>query len=104
MGKIVIGVALRDRLGEDGARALSEYMEQHADTWRTDVVNSCIERVDGRLHTYARRDDVAEGFEKIINKLADLRVELVRWSFASWLGQIAVIMGAMFMMFRLLAP
>lgn len=68
------------------------------------MVNTCIERVDGCFHTYASRDDVAEGFEKIINKLADLRVELVRWSFAFWLGQIAVIMGAMFMMFRLLAP
>lgn len=104
MGKIVIGVALRDRLGEDGARALNEFVEQHADAWRTDVVNTCIERVDGRLHTNAKRGDVAEGFEKVINKLADLRVELVRWSFAFWLGQIAVIMGAMFMMFRLLAP
>ena len=88
MGKIVIGVALRDRLGEEGARALSDYVEQHADTWRTDVVNTCIDRIDGRLHDYARRDDVAVGFEKIVNKLADLRVELVRWSFAFWLGQI----------------
>ena len=47
---------------------------------------------------------MAEGFEKIINKLADMRVELVRWSFAFWLGQIAVMLGAMFIMVRLLAP
>jgi hypothetical protein len=31
-----------------------------------------------------------------------MRVEIVRWSFAFWLGQIVVIMGAIFMMFRLL--
>ncbi len=55
------------------------------------MVNTCTERIDGRLHDFATRSDVSEGFERIIDKLADLRVELLRWSFAFWLGQIVVL-------------
>lgn len=112
MGNIVVGVALRDRLGEDGARALSEYVEQHAELWRADVVSSCSERIDARLHNYAGKSEVLDGFNKVIDRLADtkieladrmsaMRVELLRWSFAFWLGQIAVITGLMALMFQL---
>ena len=107
------------------ARALSEYVEQQAELWRTDVVNSCTERIDTRLQ-YAKKSEVLDGFSKVLDKIADtkleladrlsstkielgnrmsdMRVEWLRWSFAFWLGQVVVIMGAMFMMFRLLAP
>jgi hypothetical protein len=82
---------LRERLGADGARELNDFVEQHTDLWRTDVVTTCTERFDARLHDYPKRSDVYEGFERIVNKLADLRVELLRWSFAFWVGQIVVI-------------
>jgi len=102
MGKIIVGVALRDRLGEDGARALSEYVEQHAELWRADVVSSCTERIDTRLQHYAGKNDVLDGFNKVVDKLADtkielsdrlsnMRVEMLRWSFVFWLGQILAI-------------
>lgn len=113
MGKVVVGVVLRERLGEDGVRALDEYVEQRAEVWRSDVVNTCSERLDTRLQNYAGKNDVIDGFSKVLDKLAEtkieladrlsnMRVEIVRWSFAFWLGQIVVIMGAIFMMFRLL--
>jgi hypothetical protein len=88
MRRVPVAVTLRDRLGDDGARELNDFVEQHGDVWRTDVVNTCTERIDGRLHNYTKRSEVLEGFEKIIEKLADLRVELLRWSFAFWIGQI----------------
>ena len=102
MGKVVIGVVLRERLGEDGVRALDDYVEQRAEVWRSDVVNICSERLDTRLQNYAGKNDVLDGFNKVIDKLAEtkieladrmsnIRVELVRWSFAFWLGQILVI-------------
>ena len=114
MGKGVIGVVLRERLGEDGVRALDDYVEQRAEVWRSDMVNICSDRLDTRLQNYAGKNDVLDGFSKVLDKLAEtkieladrlsnMRVEIVRWSFAFWLGQIAVIMGAIFMMFRLLS-
>lgn len=97
-----MALSLRERLGADSARELEEFIEQRGNVWRTDVVNTCTDRFEGRLHDYAKRDDVAAGFERIIDKLADLRVELLRWSFAFWLGQVAVILGAVVLMARLL--
>lgn len=91
MRRVPVSPALRERLGDDGARELNDFVEQHADMWRSDVVNTCTDRFDGRLHDYARRSEVSEGFERIVNKLADLRVEMLRWSFAFWLGQILAI-------------
>jgi hypothetical protein len=102
MGKIVVGVALRERLGDDGVQALDEYVEQRADAWRTDVVNACSERFDARLQNYAAKSEVVDGFAKVIDRLADtkieladrlaqMRVELLRWSFAFWVGQLLVI-------------
>jgi hypothetical protein len=91
MKRIPVSPMLRERLGEDGARELNDFVEQHTDLWRTDVVNTCTDRFDARLHDYSKRTDVYEGFERIVNKLADLRVELLRWSFAFWVGQIVVI-------------
>ena len=123
MGKIVVGVALRDRLGEAGARELSDYIEQQGDVWRADAVNTCTDRFNTRLQNYAGKSEVLDGFNKVIDRLADtkieladrmsatkielgdrlseMRVELLRWSFAFWIGQVAVMAGAMALMFRL---
>ena len=87
MKRVPVAVALRERLGDDGARELSDFVEQHGDVWRTNVVDTCTERIET---IYAKRSDVLEGFERIIGKLSDIRVELLRWSFAFWLGQILV--------------
>jgi hypothetical protein len=66
------------------------------------VVNACSERVDARLQNYAAKSEVVDGFAKVIDRLADtkieladrlaqMRVELLRWSFAFWAGQLLVI-------------
>lgn len=115
MGKIAVGIALRDRLGEDGARALSEFVEQHSEGWRTEVVNTCTEKLDGRLQDYARRSEVSQGFERMANTLADLkvelsdklasmRVEILRWSFLFWIGQVAALFAAMTMLAEWIRP
>lgn len=100
MKRVPVTVLLRERLGDDGARELNDFVEQHGDVWRGDVVNTCTDRVDVRLHDYAKRSDVIEGFERIVNKLADMRVELLRWSFAFWIGQIVVLAALLRVLIR----
>lgn len=97
-----MSAALRERLGDDAARAMSEFVQQYGQEWRIDVVETCTERIDGRLRDYATRDDVAKGFERIVDKLADIRVELLRWSFAFWVGQVAVVLAAMLAIAKLM--
>lgn len=95
MRRVVVGVALRDRLGEDGARGLDEYVESAGEVWRTNVINACTDRFDARLQECAKPNEMNEGFARIVNQLADTRVEILRWSFAFWLGQVAVIVAFM---------
>lgn len=103
MGKIAVGIALRDRLGEDGARALSEFVEHHSEARRTEVVNTCMETFEGRLHHYATnvlatKTELADVRVDLSSKLSDLRVELLRWSFLFWIGQVAAMFAAMAML------
>ena len=101
MKSTVFGVDLRARLGEDGSRDLADFVEHYGEKWRADVITTCTDRFEGKLHGYAKQDDVREGFTRIVNQIADLRVEILRWSFAFWLGQVAVIVALMAFMVRI---
>ena len=90
MKSTVIGAALRDRLGDDASRALADYVERSGEEWRDRVVDVCSARVEGKMHHYADRNEVVDGFARIATQMADMKVEILRWSFAFWLGQVAV--------------
>jgi hypothetical protein len=100
MARVPVGLALRDRLGEHGVRDLETYIEQHEENRRTDVVNQFTERLDFRMNQCAKRDEMIDGFSRVVDRMADMKVELLRWSFAFWIGQVAVIMMLMLYMLR----
>jgi hypothetical protein len=100
MARVPVGLALRDRLGENGVRDLETYIEQHEENRRTDVVNQITERLDFRMNECAKRNEMFEGFSRVVDRMADMKVELLRWSFAFWIGQIAVIMALLSYMLR----
>jgi len=109
MKKVNVGLALRDRLGEPGTQGLTEYVERHGEVWRDDVVNACMERMDGQWHDYKRHVDdkfgkVHERFDRVVNQLADMRVEILRWTFAFWAGQILATIALLMFFFRSLTP
>ena len=87
MTRVPVGLALRDRLGENGVRDLEDHLELHRETWRVDVVNAVTERLDGRLRECAKRDDIA----RMEKQISETTVELLRWSFVFWIGQVATI-------------
>src|SRR3990172_8930265 len=69
MVRPVMGLALRDGLGDQGSMALTDYVEMYGDTWKADVVTACTERFDLRLETLVSRDE-------FIQRMADLRLEM----------------------------
>jgi len=95
-----VGLALRDRLGEHGVRDLENYIEQHEQNRRTGVVNQITERLDFRMNECAKRNEMIDGFSRIVDRMADMKSELVRWSFVFSIGQVAVIMALLSYMLR----
>jgi hypothetical protein len=100
----MVPVALRERLGEDAAHAIYDYLENSGEKWRRDVTTVCTERMDVRISHLASREDLIEGLAAIRQDMANLRVELLRWSFAFWIGQVAAMAGLMALLIRLLQP
>ena len=91
MARVPVGLALLDRLGESGVRDLETYIEQHEENRRTELVNQISERLDFRMNECAKRSEMSDGFSRVVNQMAETKVEILRWSFAFWLGQVAVI-------------
>lgn len=72
--------ALALRLGHDGARELSELLDQEHQSWSERVLTIVTERFERRLI-----DETA----KLRVELAKDRFEVIKWMFLFWLGQIA---------------
>jgi hypothetical protein len=104
VNRLVIGVTLRERLGEEASHDLFECLGQQGEAWRKDVITACTERLDVRVERFALREDVIRGFAEIRQEMAALRVELLRWSFAFWIGQVATTAGLMALLIRILVP
>lgn len=99
-----VQVALRERLGEDATHAFYDYIESSGGQWRNEVITACTERMDLRIGHLASREDLVEGVARLGQEMASLRVELLRWSFAFWIGQVAATAGLMALLIRLLQP
>ena len=141
-----MSLAVRDKLSDEGARDLEDWVEGRGNEWRDKVTQSVAERFDARLATTAAeirvdmekmrselrqeianmgaqlRQEMHQGFGQICQamasvqaslrkeiadlqvnlrtELADNRVELIRWSFVFWMGQVAVMIGVLAYMLR----
>ena len=91
MKKVPVGLALRDRLGENGVRDLNDYTEEHLEASRVNVVNALTERLDYRINECAKREDMMVGFARVEKQMSDAKFEILRWSFVFWIGQMAMV-------------
>lgn len=91
MRRMPVGLALRDRLGENATRDLEDVLEQQRDAWRDDVVNAISERLDYRFKECAKREEMTEAFSRVARQIAETKVDILRWSFAFWIGEVATI-------------
>ncbi|HEX6162800.1 MAG TPA: hypothetical protein VFZ31_05520 [Vicinamibacterales bacterium] len=98
MKMVPVGLALRDRLGENAVRDLDDYMEEHRKAGRVDVMHAISEQLDSRFNTLdyrfkecAKREDMIVGFARVEKQIDANKVEILRWSFVFWIGQVATI-------------
>jgi len=108
MPVVDVGEQLRDRLGADSAADLVQTLN----IAQSETLDLAVERFDAHLAAAAARlraelrEEIvngdssirvalAEGLSLIRKEMGELRVDVLRWSFLFWLGQVAAI-GTMF--------
>ena len=83
--------ALRERLGDQALGELAEMTSDAGRVWRDEVLELATERF-GRM--------LAEEAGKIRVEIANLRAEMLKWSFAFWVGQVVAMIGVLAFMLR----
>ena len=91
MEPAVVPESLRQRLGEEASFELLAMFHAAELGWEDRVLTRATERF-GRI--------LAEENGKLRQEIATSRVELLKWSFLFWVGQLAAIAGLLAFMLR----
>ena len=106
MARQRVSAALDERLGQEATDGLLELLESTRSEWTEHVLSIATERFERRVtqEVSALRVDFTrelhQGLAAVRQELATVRVELVRWSFVCWVGQIVVMIGVLTFMLR----
>ena len=97
-----MNAALLDRIGHDAMLGLRDLVDAEQERWSERVLSTAADRFERRLtvEISALRVELHEGLAGIRQELATVRVELLRWSFLFWAGQVAAIAGLLAFMLR----
>jgi hypothetical protein len=102
--------AIRTKLGDDATFGLVELLDSEEKRWSEHVLTTATDRFERRLTeeiSQLRREFYSalhEGLAAIRTELATTRVEMLRWSFLFWIGQVAVIASLLAFMLRVWKP
>jgi len=86
-----VPASLRGRLGDDATFGLIELLGSERKDWSEHVMSLAGDRFERRL---------TEEMAALRQDIGSVRVEWLKWSFAFWLGQIAVMAGLLAFMLR----
>jgi NAD(P)-dependent dehydrogenase (short-subunit alcohol dehydrogenase family) len=102
MSAVQVPRALAEKLGADGAQGLSAMLERAQAEWTEDVLTLAAERFERSLvrEVSTLRVDVARDLSAVRQDVTTVRVDLMKWSFLFWIGQVAATAGLMAFMFR----
>jgi len=105
--------ALAERLGNDGTEGLITLLVSAKAEWTDDVMTTAVDRFERRLTTEISslrvdvtreiatlRQDMSAVREDFTRDLSNVRVELLKWSFVFWVGQVAAVAGLLAFMLR----
>jgi hypothetical protein len=88
---------LREKLGDDAMSALHTLVDDAGRRWRDDVLSMAGDRFERRL-----AEEIGGLRAEMARQFADLRVELLKWSFLFWIGQFAAVSGMMAFLLRMM--
>jgi hypothetical protein len=108
-----MSVTVRERLGDEASHAIEDYIAAERRTVKDEVMELAGQRFEQRLtsEVSALRVEMHKGFTEIWQAMSDLRVavrqelsenrvELLRWSFVFWIGQVIAMASLLAFMLR----
>ena len=84
---------LKPKLGEEEARALLEFVD-------ASVERKAATKEDLQRTTSALREDLQRTESTLREEIQKVKVDLIKWSFAFWVGAVAVLSGIIIAIFR----
>jgi len=94
-----VPAAVRTRLGDDATFGLIELLDSDRREWSEHVLSVAADRFERRLTEEISdfREDIREGLHdgltSVRQEIATTRVEMLKWSFLFWIGQVAAMAG-----------
>lgn len=101
-----VPAALRNRLSDDGTFGLIELLDAERKDWSDHVLTVAADRFERRLTEEISglrvefREALNNGLTGVRQELATIRVEMLKWSFLFWVGQVAAMAGLLAFMLR----
>lgn len=98
--------SVRLRLGDDATFGLVELLDSEKKDWSEHVLTTATDRFERRLThevSLLRQDfqsALHDGLTAVRSELATTRVEILRWSFVFWIGQVAAVAALLAFMLR----
>jgi hypothetical protein len=86
VGTVRVSLALRDRLGHDATTGLLDLVDGAHAEWKDDVMTAVADRFERRL-----TEEISGLRVAITRELHDTRVDIIKWSFLFWVGQLAAL-------------
>lgn len=112
-----VPAALKDHLGHEATAGLIELLSDAQEEWTTGMIERVGDRFERRLMKEttrlrieitqgfaALRQEMTEGFASIRQEMANLRFELLKWTFVFWVGQLFALAGFLAVLLRFLQP
>jgi hypothetical protein len=90
-----IPAALRAHLGNDATFGLIELLETERKDWSQQVLSTAADRFERRL-----AEELSRLRHEITQELVTTRVDMLKWSFVFWIGQVAAMAGLLAFMLR----
>jgi hypothetical protein len=90
-----IPAALRTRLGDDATFGLIELLETERKNGSQEVLSTAADRFERRL-----AEELSGLRQQITQELVTTRVDMLKWSFVFWIGQVAAMAALLSFMLR----
>jgi len=84
---ITIPKVIREKLGDEGAEALTELFNKIEEGSKKDIIEPAEQRFEKCL-------------AKLDVKIERVRADLIKWMFIFWVGQVGVLIGVLFAFFK----